>query len=248
MTMTFEERRWASHKRRWERAHPGQIFKGYTFSDQHRKNMSKSQLKLEKELSSDTKKLLHDANIGRNAGKPRPEETRKKISEGNLGKNLGNPGHNLGKKLLEKTKIRISATKQGLQEAEWTEFAKKHPYCWKWTDRELKIRKRVRAFFGGRCVECGKTRKEEGHFLIVHHVSRNKDACCTGEAFEWLFVLLCHEHHMWAENNKETSIPKYKKLITEKYGGKCYYTLDEFNHLVEGRKLRSEDWGRRDGK
>jgi len=182
--------------------------------------------------------------IGRSSSGRHPSQaTLKKMSEVKKGK----PNPMEGRHHSYATKKRMSVSAQGISEEEWVDFKKNHPYCWKWTDPELKIKKRVRAFFKGRCVECGKVREPGGYFLSVHHVSRNRDACCTGETFEWLFIVLCRKHHRIAEANPETYIPKYKRMIKEQYGGKCYYTLVEFDDLVERGVLKSSDWGRKDG-
>lgn len=51
-----------------------------------------------------------------------------------------------------------------------------YPYCEKFSDS---LKERVRAFFGHRCVICGKTREENlGKRLDVHHVFVEKLACC----------------------------------------------------------------------
>jgi len=182
----------------------------------------------------------HKESLSRScSGIPKSEETRRRMSDSRK-----------GKKLSDATKKKISVTKQNIPPEEWIGPAKKQLYCPDWRDPTINIRKRVRAFFGGKCVECRKTKEENGgYFLDVNHVNENKDACCTGEVGECLFVTLCKSHHAIATGpkNKEYYKQRYRELVALQYGGKCYYSLEEWEDLIKKGILKSEDWGKRDG-
>lgn len=96
------------------------------------------------------------------------------------------------------------------------------PYCQLFnTD----FKTRVRVFFDNKCVECGKTNKENCKNLCVHHVNYEKSACC--DDVEPLFVSLCSSCHSKTNTNREYWEEKFTNLIMEKYNGKCYYTKEE---------------------
>jgi len=277
--MTPEERQRRAEnktKRRWSKKKPGEPWPGYQRSLETRLKMGEAGEgrpgpNLGKLQSKETREKNRDSHLG----VPKSDAHKEKLRAANLGKtgpNLGRefsqpwrenlsasmtrvykdrPGSRLGAKHSEATRIRISAAKQNIPVEEWIAYHKAHPYCWKWEDKGLNIRKRVRAFWGGRCAfpGCGKTRIENrGRFLDVDHLSKNKGACCTGESFEWLFVPFCHDHHAVVDAHLDIYVPVFKKLIEEKYGGKSYYYFEEWKTLLKEGKLRTEDWGRRDGK
>jgi len=226
------------HRKRWERNNPGVIYPGYT-------RWSKEQLD--------------------------------NISKNSRGKNLGQPNHPMrgkpskfkgkhhtesakalcalgrrGKPLSEAHKKKISMAGQGvIDEKDWVGFVKPKPhYCWKWRDPKLKIRKRVRAWWGNKCAGCGATRADAYHrYLHVDHIGNDKRACCTDNPGGWLFVPLCSSCHGLAGGKyQEPADKKYTELIMTKYGGKCYYTLEEYEALVSKGALNTEDYGRRDGR
>lgn len=95
------------------------------------------------------------------------------------------------------------------------------PYCVKF-NREFK--NRVRAFFGYRCVECGKTTEENGQLLSVHHVNYDKMMCCND--VKPLFVALCRSHNIIANGNREYWEQHYTDIINNRYGGQCYFPKD----------------------
>ena len=146
---------------------------------------------------------------------------------------------------------KVSMARQGITNPdEWPGFLFRGKYCWKWTDPRLKIKKRVRAFFGNKCIVCHKTKVENHNaHLSVNHVGNNKQACCEDNPHGWLFVPLCSSCHGRSSGTKQEAADiAYTKLINTKYGGKCYYSLEEYDRLVREGKLRTEDYGRKDGK
>ena len=102
------------------------------------------------------------------------------------------------------------------------------PYCPKF-NREF--RERVRAFFGWRCVVCGKSQEENGRKLNIHHVDYLKEACCDDEIPKF-FVALCDTHHAKTNYNREYWRVELRQLIETRYSGKCY--LHKVEQLAAG--------------
>ena len=270
------EQRLARTKRLWEKKNLGKVWSGYKRSDMCRERIRSGRIgKSLHPLSQETIQKIHESTVGRPKSKETrrkmsiaqlgathlssgdrvvlSEESRTKMRIAKQGSrnpmwNIGQQHPRYSKKHTLEAKKRISCKILGISPESWTGFATEGLYCEKWDDPVLNIKKRVRAFFKGRCIECGKTKEENGgKFLDVNHVSMNKDACCTGPKFEWLFVLLCRSDHGKATVSPGSSELRYKELIALQYGGKCYYTLQEFQNLIECGVFKSSDWGRKDG-
>lgn len=93
------------------------------------------------------------------------------------------------------------------------------------------FRRRVRARFEYKCVECGKTTEENGESLCVHHVHYDKKTCCKeGEVVgDRKFVALCRSCHIATNNDREFWEDWFAEIIMEFYDGKSYFTEEEFN-------------------
>ncbi|MFA7211732.1 MAG: hypothetical protein WC110_09840 [Bacteroidales bacterium] len=102
----------------------------------------------------------------------------------------------------------------------WISF---EPYCPKF-NREFK--ERVRAFFGFRCIICGKTEEEEGKNLSVHHVDYDKNVCCNDHSPA--FACVCNKHNATANHDRERWQYIFHRIIDEIFDGRCYYTKDEY--------------------
>lgn len=103
------------------------------------------------------------------------------------------------------------------------------PYCEKF-NRNFK--RRVRAFFGNKCVLCGKTKEENGRNMDVHHVHFDKSSCCNKES-KTKFVTICRSCHSKQQFKSEESIKILEKIIDNVYGGKCFYTIEEYKNLFK---------------
>lgn len=103
-------------------------------------------------------------------------------------------------------------------------------YCEKWTPE---LRERVRLFFGHRCVLCGKSQDENiskngmKMRLDCHHVNYRKDMCCD-ESVPKLLVALCRECHVKTNKDREYWERYITELIMLQYGGKCFFTKEEY--------------------
>jgi hypothetical protein len=249
--------------------------KGRKLSAGHIMKMSLSKLGntnwLGKKHKESSRKQIGESN----RGKVISEETRRKISISNMGRKptletlnkiretvLKNPrlynpptletrkkmSASQKKKIVPyETRKRMSMAQQGItNEAEWQGFVTIGEYCAKWTDPRLKVRKRVRAWYQGKCF-CGKTREQnKNHRMSVHHVSRNKDACCNEDKSDWIFVTLCTSCHNKYGHSKvfEQTLREY---IALQYGGKCMYTLEEYNKLFPEGSEQDREWGGSNG-
>jgi len=125
-----------------------------------------------------------------------------------------------GRKASEETKKKLSVMRQGEKCYWWRGGKSFEPYCPKF-NRDL--RRRVRAFFGNVCVNCGKTKAENRNWnMDVHHVNYDKMLCCN--EVKPLFVTLCHSCHVGTTHTKDRLQweIKFTKLIESEYNGKCY--------------------------
>ena len=95
-------------------------------------------------------------------------------------------------------------------------------YCYKFNN---KFKERVRKFFRRKCIECGKTEKENGRKLDVHHVNYDKMVCCND--VRPLFAAVCRSCNAKANKDREFWENHYTEIIKTKYNGKCYFTKEE---------------------
>jgi cytochrome c553 len=134
---------------------------------------------------------------------------------------------------------RMSDLKKGENNPLWNNGSSDRGYCYKF----IEVQPRVRAFFNDTCVDCGKTKAEEGREMSVHHVYSNKNVCCDEDERKVL-VTVCASCHgkipkyrlnMTPEHLKKIKLweEKYLNLIANKYGGKCYYTVEEMEMIFE---------------
>jgi hypothetical protein len=216
-----------------------------------------------KSLPEDVKEKIRAATSGEknhNYGKPMPEYTKQKLAEQRIGKKIpedvrikmseaqkGEKAKNYGVKFLESTCIKISESRMGEKNPQWKGGISSEPYCLKWTDPNLKIRKRVRSFFGNRCLLCGATKDQNNNMnMAVHHVTSNKSACCEGDSKEWLFATLCIKCHNTRGQKPETETI-LREIININYNGKCMHTLEEYNALFPGGSDLDMQFGKRRG-
>lgn len=120
------------------------------------------------------------------------------------------------------------------------------------------VRPRVRAWYEYRCMfpncECGNEIVAIGvkPQLDVHHVYYQKEACCYHtEEGEFVFdlgkdgkiivqgnptkfVTLCRSANGKVNKNRLYWAKYFENLINTKYGGKSYYTKEEFHHFISG--------------
>ncbi len=97
------------------------------------------------------------------------------------------------------------------------------PYCPKFNDD---LRQRIRAFFDYECIACGKHTTRQ---LNCHHVEYNKLACCDGEPIH--FAALCNKHHAMTNHDRARWEAMLHRIIDEIYGGRSYYTKEEWDAL-----------------
>jgi hypothetical protein len=100
------------------------------------------------------------------------------------------------------------------------------PYCPKFNDT---FKERVRAYFDHKCIECGEP--ENGKKLHVHHVHYDKSSCCDPNVPR-MFVPLCTSCHTKTNHNREEWRQHFEQLIISYYGGRSYYTQEEWDNLI----------------
>lgn len=144
-------------------------------------------------------------------GIARTDEHRKKISESKRGKSYWS----------DETRRKMQEYFSGSNNPQWKGGRSFEPYCEKFTEE---FKNRVRFFFNNTCVLCGQKSTKRKH--DVHHVNYNKNTCCDNETP--LFVLLCHRCHLSIRADETEYQKRFTNLINESYGGKCYFTREEF--------------------
>jgi hypothetical protein len=174
-----------------------------------------------KKLTEETKQKISVALIGTK----RTDETKKKMSEQRKGENHPLYGIPRSPDVREKISIKI----RGERHSNWKGGRSKRRYCHKWREH---LRERVREFFGRICINCYKTEMENGRRLCVHHVYHNKMACC--DFSPRIFVPLCTGCHNLTNNkkNEEFYKEKFTKIVMEQYGGKSFYTKEEYEQIL----------------
>jgi hypothetical protein len=144
-------------------------------------------------------------------------EAIKKLSESLKQAYLENP--ELGIAISKRQKEKMSIPENC---PTWKGGVSFEPYCHKFNKN---FKDRVRAFFGKVCIECGKTEKDNGKKLAVHHVNYDKMICCND--VKPLFITLCKSCHTKTNNNREYWETHFTLIIEERYNGKCYFTEEE---------------------
>jgi len=133
-----------------------------------------------RKLTDEQKQHLREINAGENHpnyGKHLSEETKNKIRESHI----KDKNYNYGIPHTEEHKKKISLSISKDKNPNWQGGISFYPYCPKFDEP---MKENVRAFFGGRCVICGKTKEENSNSryktekLSVHHVFTEKMAGC----------------------------------------------------------------------
>lgn len=125
-----------------------------------------------------------------------------------------------------KKKLSIAHKALGLfgeKNVAWKGGVSFEPYCEKFNDD---FRERVRAFFDNECIICGRTEEEEGKKLAVHHVDYDKKVCCNDRPP--MFACVCQTHNAMANHSRERWRYIFHYIIDELYGGKSFYTRNEY--------------------
>lgn len=117
-------------------------------------------------------------------------------------------------------------THQGDKNSNWRGGVSFEPYCPKF-NKDLK--ERVRAYFGHRCLRCGKTEIEVGEKVHVHHVNYQKMACCTAPP---IFATLCRSCHSWTNHHREEAEILLTSIINSDFGGRSYFSREELQVKV----------------
>lgn len=160
------------------------------------------------------------------------EGWRRKNSESHIGQTPWNKGKrgiqkgpNKGKTFSPEWRAKLSAYRKGVYTLEkhprWMGGISYEPYCPKFNEE---FKNRVRSFFGNRCVICGEEITE--YKSCVHHVNYDKYVCCNGNLP--MFVSLCRSCHGKTNSKREYWANLFNEIIHIQYGGKCYFTIDEY--------------------
>lgn len=154
-------------------------------------------------------------------GKHHSAESRRKMSESQHNRKNPHRGHPFSEESRKKISDTITGKYAGYlcgdRNPNWKGGISFEPYCVKFN---TEFKNRVRAFFDHKCVECGKTKEENGQNLSVHHANYDKMICCND--VKPLFVALCRKHHGVVNYNREYWEHHFTQIVNEKYDGQCY--------------------------
>jgi hypothetical protein len=145
-------------------SHKGEknIWYGKQLPEETRKKMSEAKKKIIGEkhprygvkLTEETKEKIRLSNTG----KGHSEESKCKMAESHTGQK----NHMYGKEHTPETRYKMTLSRLGEKNHQWRGGVSYETYCKKFNP-EFKIR--VRAFFGNKCIFCGKTKEENGRNL-----------------------------------------------------------------------------------
>jgi len=120
-----------------------------------------------------------------NKGKKTPLITRQKMSNTHKGRVVS-----------DDTRKHISAGHQGVPYDTWEKYAREQKYCPKFNEA---CKESNREKYGRECFICGKTEKDNGQRLSVHHVDMDRAQGCESN---WKLVPLCISCHAHAHNDE----------------------------------------------
>lgn len=125
-----------------------------------------------------------------------------------------------------------TTSNMGENNTNWKGGISFEPYCPKFNED---LKRRIRAFFDNRCVLCGKSSEENnGKNMGCHHVSYDKMICCNGNPVR--FSALCISCHGRTNNDRPRWEAMLHRIIDEIYGGRSYYTKDEWTAIQIGER------------
>lgn len=180
-----------------------------------------------KHRSAEVKEKLSEYRIGRTISK----EVREKISFSELGEKNAF----YGKHHSTESRMKMSEAKRGSKSVFWQGGISFEPYCPKFNND---LKRRVRDFFENRCVLCGRSRDDCHKELNVHHVEYDKQACCDGKPVH--FAALCNKCHCKTNHGREHWEAMLHRIIDEIYGGRSYFTKDEWTRPPKPKKSRAK--------
>jgi len=222
------------------------LMKGKKFSEEHKKNISKSHKGLlsgekhplfGKHHSEETKQKIR---MNNHLGKKASEETKLKMSESHKGRKAWNKGlkhsEETKKKIRESTKqffinhpeIKPLISHKLENNPRWLGGISFEPYN-KTFNRKFKreIRKRDNHI----CLKCGIHQERLSRVLDVHHINYNKllsikENCCS----------LCHSCNAEVNSNRTSWMKFFQSLLSERYGYKYSENGDIILELNGGLK------------
>lgn len=142
------------------------------------------------------------------------DDMKEKISTAIKNAHLNDP--NIAKKISKSTR----GPRPGIRaenNPNWRGGVSFEPYCPKFNNE---FKERVREFWGRKCGICGKTGKEYGKKLHVHHVNYEKMACCDNTPP--LFIPLCNSCHTKTNFNRTWWEHNLTEYIMKWYNGDSY--------------------------
>jgi len=114
-----------------------------------------------------------------------------------------------GKILLEETKKKVSATKQGISIKDWKEYISFEPYTKEFNSN---LKRLIRERDNNICMLCNTPRNKLKRALDVHHIDYDKKNSCEENC-----ISLCRSCHSKTGINRKHWIKFFQALLKEKY-------------------------------
>lgn len=114
----------------------------------------------------------------------------------------------------------------------WNNGSSFEPYCELFSP---KFKERVRTFWDRKCGICGKSEKDNGQRLSVHHVDYDKESCCNPSIP--LFIPTCRSCHAKTNNNRTYWEEMLTNYIMIWFDGKSYDTVTNEIAVVNGQEI-----------
>lgn len=125
-------------------------------------------------------------------------------------------------------KPEFRAMLSGENSSQWRGGISFEPYCPKFNND---LRNRVRQYFNGECIVCGKRGTDCKKDLSVHHIEYDKSACCNDKPVQ--FAALCGSCHSKTNHDRARWEAMFHRCIDEIWGGRSYYTKEEYAEICQ---------------
>jgi len=132
------------------------------------------------------------------------EESRIKSRESNLGQKRS--------KICKEHQSQNHADFRGKNHPRWKGGLSYEPYCPKFNES---AKEEIRCQHNRLCYLCGKSEKENGRKLDVHHIDYNKNSLCNGNI--WALIPLCQKCHNQTTNKRWYYFNRLINYWVEKY-------------------------------
>ena len=161
---------------------------------------------LTKETDERIKKMGFKKGHKLNIGRKRPDLTERNLKNNPM--------------LNEETRIKSSATKQGILPEQWKGFTSRDPYG---QEFDNKFKRAIRNRDNQVCMNCGIHREQLNEALSIHHINDDRQNSIPQNC-----ICLCRKCHNFTKQNR----PYWKKLFQDKLNKLYNYQYTEKGDVI----------------